>query len=165
MPLSAMIETLAHLVTALGLPFAILVYWVGRRRDRENDEREIYESITSDYNSFLRLLLEHADLKIWTHESTRNLDEEQQERLTVLFAVLVSLFERAWLLSFYPNMSARDARRWTSWDQYMRDWCQREDFMQRLPELLEGHDLEFVEHFRKLAAEEAGKRAARRLDP
>ncbi|MDO5631527.1 MAG: hypothetical protein Q4G22_06785 [Paracoccus sp. (in: a-proteobacteria)] len=154
-----MIETLSHIVTALGLPFAILVYWLGRRRDRENDEREIYERITSDYNEFLILLLDHADLKIWTHDSTKNLNAEQQERLTVIFGLLVSLFERAWLLSWYPDMTVRDARRWASWENYMRDWCRREDFARNLPELLKGHEAQFIAYFQKLVDDEARKAA------
>lgn len=153
-----MIELLSNLVTALGLPFGIYVFWTQRQRERENEEIAIYESITSDYNEFLRLLTQHADLKLWSKPSTGPLTEEQEERLTILFDLLMSLFERAWLLSWSPKMTKAEARRWAAWDNAMREWCRREDFAARLPQLMHGNDPEFSDYIRQVAAEVAGER-------
>jgi hypothetical protein len=49
-------------------------------------------------------------------------------------------------------MSAQQRRRWLSWEDYMREWCRREDFRALLPALLEGEDPEFVSYLRQLAA-------------
>jgi hypothetical protein len=69
--------------------------------------------------------------------------------------MLISLFERAYLLLYEPKMSAQQRRRWLSWQDYMREWCRRADFRALLPELLEGEDLEFGGYIRGLATESA----------
>ena len=72
--------------------------------------------------------------------------------LTVIFSMLISLFERAYLLLFDPPMSADRQRRWGSWEDYMMEWCQREDFREMLPALLLGEDSDFAEYIRALAS-------------
>ncbi len=42
-----------------------------------------------------------------------------------------------------------------SWEDFMREWCMREDFRHALPKLLPGEDPEFVRYISGLAAEEA----------
>jgi hypothetical protein len=65
--------------------------------------------------------------------------------------MLVSLFERAYLLLFDPKMNSRQQRRWRSWEDYMREWCKREDFRALLPVLLEGEDVAFCAYIQALA--------------
>jgi hypothetical protein len=68
--------------------------------------------------------------------------------------MLVSLFERAYLVAFRDDMDAEQQRRWNSWDDYMREWCRREDFFNALPLLLRGEDPAFVSYIGRLAGEE-----------
>jgi hypothetical protein len=50
----------------------------------------------------------------------------------------------------------RDARRrWLSWDDDMREWCQRDDFRAVLPKLLEGEDDEFSTYILEIARAQA----------
>jgi hypothetical protein len=51
-------------------------------------------------------------------------------------------------------MSPTEQRRWNSWDDYMREWCRREDFAAALPQLLRGEDPEFQTYITRVAAEE-----------
>jgi hypothetical protein len=82
--------------------------------------------------------------------------------MLIAFNMLISLFERAYLLLYEPKMSTKQRRRWLSWEDYMREWCKREDFRARLPTLLEGEDEEFVGYVRKLVGQVAvGERAGR----
>lgn len=75
--------------------------------------------------------------------------------MQVLFEILISLFERAYLLSYEDKMTRKQLRRWLSWEDFMREWCQREDFRKLLPKLLQGEDPDFAAYIRKLAAQEA----------
>lgn len=152
---------ISDVVTALALPAAILSFWIQRTNERENKERMIYESLSSSYDDFLKLVLANPDLKLWTKEASRNLSDEQEERLIVLFELLASLFERAYLLTYSETMSLDQSRRWASWDNYMRQWCRREDFRLRLPRLLRGDDPDFVTYIMRLADEECVGAAAR----
>ncbi len=72
--------------------------------------------------------------------------------------MLIALFERAYLVAFNENMSAVERRRWNSWDDYMREWCRRDDFNDMLPLLLRGEDESFAAYIRELAEDERARR-------
>jgi hypothetical protein len=148
-------ELLSYVVTVVGLPFAITAYLLDQRKERENEEEATWQQLSDAYIDFLEVVLAHPDLKLRSHAATPDLTDEQRERMWVIFDMLVSLFERAYLLVYEPAMSEKKRRRWHSWEDYMRDWCQRQDFRERLPELLRGEDADFAAYILRLAAEEA----------
>jgi hypothetical protein len=78
------------------------------------------------------------------------LNEEQRERQLIIFAMLTSLFERAFLLLYEDDMAPKQARRWNSWEDYMLEWCQKPNFRESLPKLLRGEDLSFVRYVQEL---------------
>jgi hypothetical protein len=86
---------------------------------------------------------------------SRDLSPEMIERRNILFDILISLFERAYILVFEERMSAQNARLWASWDDYIRFWCQREDFREALPRLLEGEDPDFISYIGRIATEKS----------
>jgi hypothetical protein len=53
-------------------------------------------------------------------------------------------------------MDVTERRRWNSWDDYMREWCRRDDFYNALPLLLRGEDPEFQSYIKRVAREERG---------
>lgn len=150
------LEALSYLVTIVGLPFAIWVFVREQEKERQNDDEEVYLKLADDYEEFLKLALQHADLRlITTPEVTVTLTPEQLERRTVLFEILTALFERAYILAYAEDMNRQAARLWQTWEDYMRAWCRRTDFRQQLPALLEGEDPDFQAYIRRLADEEA----------
>lgn len=151
-------ELLSYVVTVVGLPFAIGVFLYEQRKERENEEEATWQQLSDAYIDFLEIVLAHPDLKLRSQDSTPDLSDEQRERMWVIFDMLISLFERAYLLAYEPDMDEKQRRRWHSWEDYMREWCQREDFRARLPELLRGEDPDFSAYILRLAAEEAGSR-------
>ena len=148
-------EFLSYLVTVVGLPFAIAVYFLDQRKERENEEEAIWQQLSDAYVDFLNVVLANPDLKLRSQAQVRNRSEEQLERMLVVFDMLISLFERAYLLAYAPDMAEKQQRRWNSWEDYMREWCRREDFRSRLPELLRGEDADFAHYILRLAQEEA----------
>ena len=156
MTLFEWMEFLSYLVTVIGLPLAIGVFMYEQRKEHANDEEELYQRLSDEYASFLRLVLEHADLRLMSPQaSDLALTEEQQERKNLLLNILISLFERAYLLVYEEDMPKQTARLWQSWEDYMREWCRREDFRAALPELLRGEDPEFCSHILRYAREES----------
>jgi hypothetical protein len=147
-------ELLSYIVTVIGLPFAIYLFVQERRRERDSDEQEVYQLLSDSYTDFLKLVLENPDLKLRSVERNVNLTPEQTERMLVLFDILISLFERAYLLAYSSRMSLEQQRRWHSWEDYMREWCRREDFQDQLPSLLAGEDSDFASYIKRLAEEE-----------
>jgi len=151
-------QLLANIVTFFGLPLAIYTYVLGQRKERENEDQEVYQLLSDAYIDFLKLVLQHSDLKLRTQEATPDLNEEQRERMQVLFEILISLFERAYLTAYADSMTPQQHRRWLSWDDFMREWCHHFDFKLALPTLLQGEDIDFANYIKKVAAEvEAGK--------
>lgn len=149
-------ELASYVVTALGLPAAILFFAWEQRKERDNEEEEQYQRLADAYNDFLKVVLEHPDLQLRTNEPLPDPTPDQRERMLVVFDMLISLFERSYLVAYKPEMGETERRRWNSWDDYMREWCRREDFHNALPLLLTGEDPEFVSYIRRVADEEGG---------
>ncbi len=145
-------ELLSYVVTVIGLPMAIAVFLTEKRKERRNEEEAVYESVSDNYQEFLRIVLEHPDLHLFSMTKTPALTEDQQERMMVIFSMLISLFERAYMLLYEEGANSDKLRRWHSWEDYMREWCAREDFRDSLDTLLTGEDPDFCAYIRRLAA-------------
>jgi hypothetical protein len=147
-------ELASQLVTTIGLPFAVWVFLAQQRKERENEEEEAYQRLSDAYSHFLSVVLANADLQLRSAAALADATHEQRERMRVIFDMLISLFERAYLVAWKPKMSAAEQRRWNSWDDYMREWCRRDDFYALLPQLLRGEDPEFQAYIQRLAQAE-----------
>jgi hypothetical protein len=151
------LEIASFLVTVVGLPFGIAVFILEQRRERANEEEEVYLELSDDYTHFMELVLQNADLRLRSHQAVTGLSEEQLERRHALYSILVSLFERAYVLVYEDNMNRKQRRMWQSWEDFMREWCRREDFRALLPELLHGEDPDFAKAITQIAAEQAAR--------
>ena len=155
MSLMQWLELGSYAVTVFGLPFALYVYLAEQRKERDNEEDEEYQLLSDAYNDFLKVVLENPDLRLRTLEHVANRTAEQLERMTIIFEMLISLFERAYIVAYRDPMTAEQRRRWSSWEDYMREWCRRRDFRQMLPQLLRGEDPGFSRYILNLAEEES----------
>jgi hypothetical protein len=154
------VEFSFYLVETFALPFAILVYVVERQKERFVDEEEIYQRLSDEYTNFLKLVLDNSDLQLLRKGAPLGqLTEEQMERKQAIFGILVSIFERAYILVFEERMNKQTRRLWSSWEDYMREWCRRTDFRHALVELLDGEDPDFKAHIQRIAqaAEKSGR--------
>ena len=147
-------ELLSYVVTVIGLPLAIAVFIFEQRKERDNEEEEVYQLLSDNYQEFLKIALENPDLRLFANEETPALSPEQRERMFIIFSMLISLFERAYLLLYEDDMTEKQLRRWRSWEDYMGEWYNRVDFRSLLPILLRGEDPEFSDYIQKLANSE-----------
>ena len=143
---------LSNVVTVIGLPLAIAVFLFEQRKERENEEEEVYQQLSDSYQDFLKVALENADLRLLSGDTAPPLSEEQKERQLIMYIMLVALFERAYLLLFEDSMSPRQARRWNSWEDFILEWCRKPHFRSCLPQLLHGEDPGFVRYLEQLLA-------------
>jgi hypothetical protein len=151
-------ELLSYVVTVIGLPCAIVIFIYEQRKERRNEDEEIFQRLSDEYREFLKLVLDNADLHLLRRESGRqDMTEEQKERRLAIFGILISLFERAYLLVYEDNMDRQTRRLWQSWEDYIREWLRRSEFREALPELLEGEDEDFSKHVQRLAESESRK--------
>jgi hypothetical protein len=146
-------EMLSYVVTVVGLPVAIFAFLFEKRKERQAAEDEVHQLLSDNYQDFLKTALEHPDLQLFSAEETTELTPEQRERMRIIFGVLISIFERAYVLMYERRMSRDQSRRWTAWEDYMREWTRRDDFRKLLPELLTGEDQDFRAYLQNLAGE------------
>jgi len=144
-------ELLSYIVTVIALPIAVGFFILEQRKERANEEEAIWQQLSDAYIDFLKVVIDNADLQLRTKTAVTNLNAEQLERRRVIFDMLISLFERAYLLAYEDDMDEKQRRLWHSWEDYMREWCQREDFRTRLPELVCGEDPDFAAYITRLA--------------
>lgn len=148
-------ELLSYVVTIIGFPLGIGIFIFEQRKERQNEEEELYQRLSDEYTNFLKLVLENADLQLLRQQGQpQSLTDEQKERKLILFGILVSLFERAYILVYEDDMNKQTRRLWLSWEDYMREWCRREDLRAVLEKLLEGEDEDFQKHIRQIVAQE-----------
>jgi hypothetical protein len=145
-------ELLSYVVTVVGLPLAIFVFLYEQRKERENEDEEVYQLVSDNYQDFLKIALENPDLRLFSDDANDALNDEQKERQLIIFTMLMSLFERAYLLIYDENMSPKQARRWNSWEDFIIEWCRKPHFRALLPQLLHGEDPGFVRYLEKVAA-------------
>jgi hypothetical protein len=117
---------------------------IEQRKQRENEDEEINELLARAYTDFLKLVIDHPELKLRSARATPDLTEDQQDQVFAMFEILTSLFERVYLLLYEDGLTGRRLRLWLSWEDFMREWCRREDFRVRLPDLLCGEDPDFA---------------------
>jgi hypothetical protein len=147
-------EFLHYLVTIVGLPFTIVFFALQQQHARRNEEQAIYQSLLDQYAHFMELVLEHDDLHLLRSPAPDYmLTAEQHERKFILFDLLTTLFERAFvLIQPAPRMNARTQQLWSPWEQQIRSWCRRDDFQRALPQLLEATDERFKAYMVAVAA-------------
>jgi hypothetical protein len=149
-------ETASFIVTVFGLPFAIFLFLYEQRKERDSEDEEAYQMLQNAYNDFLKIVLDNPDLQLRSAAMRTDMSDEQRERMLIIFEMLIALFERAYIVSYEPDLKGVALRRWNSWDDYMREWGRREDFFYLLPQLLRGEDPDFAAYIRRVADEEHG---------
>lgn len=143
-------ELASYIVTVIALPFGLIVFLFDQRKERQNEDDEIYQKLSDEYAEFSKLLLENADLRLLSDYVPNQVDGEQLERKRIIFDILISLFERAFILLYEENMNARTRRQWSSWEDYIRFWFKRPDFCAELDKLLDGEDPDFQKYMRQI---------------
>ena len=153
------LEALSYVVTILGFPAAIWIIFCEERMRRKNEESELHRELSEEYDTFLRMVMDNADLLLMSRTIPPPFSEEQRERTDIIFRMLVSLFEKAYIILYDDAMDKDARRRWSSWEDDMVDWCARADFRALLPDLLEGEDDAFSAYIQSLADKAAAKAA------
>ena len=145
-------EMASYVVTVFGLPYAITLLMYDNFKERQVENEELYQKLAEEYADFAHLMIENADLRLMTDPIPDDvLSPEQKERKKIIFDVLIALFERAFILVYEEKMDKNTKRLWATWDDYIKFWCQRDDFRAILPELLIGEDPGFSRYIKRAA--------------
>ncbi len=140
-------EFLSYLATIVGIPLAIALFLHEEHKERQAEQEEIYDKLMDHYDDILARLFEHPDID--QHDKPLS-DHELLRQQKILYEMLVTLFERAFIL-LYDEKEETYRRMWNSWEDYIRVWVTRPNFREILPELVLGEDAKFVAYMAALS--------------
>lgn len=140
-------EFLSYAATIFGIPFAILVFMHEQKKERQAEQEEIYDKLMDHYDHILGRLFEHPDID-QHHKPLEDAELKRQQK--ILYEMLINLFERAFIL-LYGEKELAYRRMWNSWEDYIKLWISRPNFIEMLPTLVEGEDPDFVAYMGRLA--------------
>lgn len=127
--LSRILEFIYYVVIVLGVPTGLYQYIQAKRREREDWERHIFDEVSASYIAFQQLCLERPYLDVFDIPDERpvELTPLQAKEEMIAFTVLLSIFERAYLLySEHPTpITAAQGR---EWDVHIRGYFERPNF-------------------------------------
>lgn len=126
-PHAAVIAAIADLVTILGVPGAILVFLLEKRKERRIQEYETYDALDDRYTEFQRMCIEYPGLDIHevAHTHPKVISEDERKQELAAFSILFSIFERAFLMYEDQSTPAKQ-RQWSGWQEYIRHYLRRE---------------------------------------
>lgn len=145
------LEIATYITTLLGIPAAIYVYLQEKKKARKEREYGTYNALDDKYIEFLNLCLDNTDLDIYhiEREELDNYSTEQVSREIIIFEILISILERAFLM--YRDQSSKIKKeQWEGWNAYMEDWLQRENFQRAWKKLGYQWEDNFVKHMNKI---------------
>ncbi|MCC7305865.1 MAG: hypothetical protein IT558_06355 [Alphaproteobacteria bacterium] len=140
-------EFLSYAATVVGIPMALWAFLHEERKERLAEQEEIYDKLMDHYDDILARLFEHPELD--QHEKPME-DPESRRQQKILYEMLVTLFERAFIL-LYGEKETEYLRMWNSWEDYIKLWTNRPNFREALPELMLGEDIDFVSYMSRLS--------------
>ncbi len=136
-----LMELLSYVATVIGIPLAIMTFITQERKERQAEQEEIYDKLMDHYAEIQEKLFEYPELD---QHDTPPTDQEAYRRQRILYEMLVSLFERAFIL-LYGETDPAYTRMWNSWLDYIDSWASRPNFRALLPDMMKGEDPDFVD--------------------
>lgn len=140
-------EFLSYVATVVGIPLAIVTFIFQEKKERRVEQQEIYDKLMGHYTEIQDKLFEYPELD--QHDTPLG-NSEDARRQYILYEMVVSLFERSFIL-LQGEEDPEYHRMWNSWVDYIRQWLDRKNFRGALPQLMLGEDPEFVAYMAKLS--------------
>ncbi len=154
--LAEALELASYAVVVLGVPTGIFQYVQAQRREREDRERHIFDAISASYVEFQQLCLERPWLDVFDipDERPAELTPLQRKEEVIAFAVLFSIFERAYLL-YSEHPTPITSGQWREWDAHIRGYFRRVNFRGAWRQGSSSYDPRFVAYMERIEREEA----------
>lgn len=122
-------EVAANIATILGIPSGIAVYYLSKKREREQREFETYDRLDDRFIDYIKLCLDNPELNVFEVplEDLPYTDKNQQERRKeiIIYTSLIAIFER-YYLSYMRQKPGSKAL--LGWETYMEYWFTKDSF-------------------------------------
>lgn len=142
------IKDIAQIIFYISLsvsgPLALIEYLKVKKMDRLALEYQTYNELDNRFFEYQKLALEYYDLDILdvpNNDPSLAFDKKRKQEM-VAYAILFSLFERAFLM--FTNQAVKfRARQWSGWNQFLNDFIRRESVRAAWQLSKETYDTEF----------------------
>jgi hypothetical protein len=145
------LEIITKFIVIIGVPVGVIQYIITKRKERRDREYLIYDAMDEKYIEFQKLCLDHPDLDVSDVPNTAPtvLNPAQQKEELVIFTILCSIFERAYLL-YNDGSSTIKKEQWSGWYDYIKQYCQRNNFKQAWQKTGKTFDTNFQDFMKKM---------------
>jgi hypothetical protein len=146
-----LLEATTYIATIIGIPVAVALYARSFIAERQAREWSIYEAVQEKYMSFLEFAAAQPKVGvIWTERDILRGDLPENEQIIqdLLFDMLSSVFERAYLV-YRRASTAQRQQQWAGWASYIDAYARRRNFQQwwqryaESEEIINQYDLAF----------------------
>ncbi len=120
------IKDLAQIIFYLSLsisgPLAVYEYLKARRMERLAQEHKVYNELDNRLFEYQKLALQHPEHDILDQPGTNpgSLADKKREQELIAYAMLFSLFERAYLM-FNNQTTLFQDKQWSGWKLFLDD--------------------------------------------
>lgn len=139
-----LLEALSYIAVIVGFPIALYQYRRKTLKEQADREYGTYNALDEKYLEFLVMCWENPRLDIFdvADSAPAELSTVEQKQELIAFTMLVSMFERAFLMYHDQHDSVRE-RQWSGWAAYIRDYCHRANFRHAWSRIGEQFDTNF----------------------
>jgi hypothetical protein len=143
------IDILGGIAVLLGVPAGLYQFARAVKKEQRDREYATYDAVDQRFVEFETFCFEHTRLDISGIQNAQpyELTAEEQKQELIAFSVLLSMFERAFLM-YHDQSTEIKRRQWSGWDEYIRGYCKRENFRKAWPILGTTFDSEFQAYMR-----------------
>jgi hypothetical protein len=156
----------ANLVTIFGIFFALIgivlslrAFLNERRKDHLEKEYGTFDSLDNKYVEFMYACTQHPQLDLFSEPLGPDRIATKEDLVTerALFSVLISIFERAFVM--FERRAGEDIKnlQYDGWVKCMRSYCMRDSFVHEWKKIGDQFDIKFQEKLNAIIKEEVTK--------
>jgi hypothetical protein len=120
-------QIIYYVALSIAGPLAVITYLQAKKKEQVEREYQTYDELDRKFFEYQKLALEYYDLDILdipNNDPSLAFDKKRKQE-QVAFAILFSLFERAYLM-FSRQTDTFRLKQWSGWKHFLRDFLRRE---------------------------------------
>src|SRR5436190_14318901 len=156
--LKDIVQIIFWLSLSISGPLAVIEYLKAKQRVRLAHEYKIYDELDLRFFEYQKLALQYYELDILEvpHPDPAHKPDKKYKQELVAYAMLFSLFERAFLM-FYQQTKLFRNKQWSGWKFFLGDMIRRERVRAAWQISKETYDTDFQEFMDRKIAEHLEK--------
>lgn len=152
--LTKITQIIYYIAMSIAGPLAVIAFLKVKKTERLEKEYKTYDELDNRFFEYQKLALEYYDLDILdvpNNDPSLAFDKKRKQEM-VAYAILFSLFERAYLM-FSSQADTFRERQWSGWKRFLKDFIRRESVRTAWQLSKETYDTDFQAFMdRKIAA-------------